>query len=107
MASARPSSTRFCKPVGQLADRRLADGLDLEKVDDVLDDAPMRHLFAQGRAVAQHLPEEVRAHLERAPGHDVVQRRHALEQRDVLEGARDAAARASSGASWAASCRER
>jgi hypothetical protein len=31
MASARPSSTRFCKPVRQLAHRHLADGLDLRK----------------------------------------------------------------------------
>ena len=35
----------------------------------------------------------LRAHLQVAPGHDVVERRHALEERDVLERARDARAR--------------
>jgi hypothetical protein len=34
--------------------------------------------------------EQVALHLEVAPGHDVVEHRHALEQRDVLEGAGDA-----------------
>ena len=44
-------------------------------------------------ARSAELPEEAAVHLQRAAGHDVVERRHALEQRDVLEGARDAAAR--------------
>src|SRR5262249_60673349 len=38
-------------------------------------------------------PEDPGALLQRAPRHDVVERGHALEQRDVLEGARDAAQR--------------
>ena len=50
-------------------------------------------LLLHGRAVAEELPEEVRLHLDRAARHDVVQRRHALEQSDVLERAGDAAAR--------------
>jgi hypothetical protein len=33
------------------------------------------------------------AHLQVAPGHDVVEHGHALEERDVLEGARDAQSR--------------
>ena len=41
----------------------------------------------------QHLPEEAAMHLQIAARHDVVERGHALEQRDVLEGARDAARR--------------
>ena len=53
------------------------------------------HLLAQRRPDPQRLPEQAAAHLQRAPGHDVVERRHALEQRDVLEGAGDAAARGS------------
>ena len=67
--------------------------LDLEEVDDLLDPVAVFDLFAQRRPDPQELPEEAALHLERAPGHDVVERRHALEQRDVLEGARDAAAR--------------
>ncbi len=43
--------------------------------------------------IAQQLPEEAALHLQGAAGHDVVERAHALEQRDVLEGARDAATR--------------
>ena len=46
--------------VGQLADRHLADLLDLEKVDDVLDHPAMRDFLVHGRAVPQDLPEEVR-----------------------------------------------
>ena len=76
--------------VGQGADGRLADVLDLEKVDDLLADAPVLDLLGERRPEAQGLPEEPSPHLQVAAGHDVVERRHALEQRDVLEGARDA-----------------
>ena len=34
--------------------------------------------------------KRLRLHLQVAPGHDVVEHAHALEQRQVLEGARDA-----------------
>src|SRR5262249_89615 len=77
--------------VGQLSDLNLADVLDLEKVDDLLDAVALFDLFRERRPDAQQLPEEPAAHLQRAPRHDVVERGHALEQRDVLEGARDAA----------------
>ena len=53
----------------------------------------MLDLFVQRRAVAKKLPEEALVHLERAAGHDVVERGHALEQRDVLKRARDPARR--------------
>ena len=92
IASARPELDALLQTVGQLADRHLADVLDLEEVDDVLDDAPMLDLLAQRRAVAQELPEEAAPHLQAAARHDVVEGRHALEQGDVLERARDAAA---------------
>ena len=76
--------------VGQAADRRLAVGLDLEEVDDALDDCAVLDLLALGGAPADGLLEEVGLHLQVAPGHDVVDHAHALEQRQVLEGARDA-----------------
>ena len=79
--------------VGQPADRDLADVLDLEEVDDLLDLAAVLDLLGERRAEAEDLPEEAAVHLQGAAGHDVVERRHAAEQRDVLEGARDAAAR--------------
>src|SRR6185295_9100140 len=75
--------------VGQPSDRRPADMLDLEEVDDFLDCAPVHELFALRRTDPQRLLEDVAMHLQVAPGHDVVQHGHALEQRDVLEGARD------------------
>ena len=53
--------------------------LDLEKVDDVLDYAAMLRLLFQRRTVAEHLPEKTLMHLQAAAGHDVVERRHALE----------------------------
>jgi hypothetical protein len=49
-----------------------------------------RDFLALGRADAQRLHEQVALDLEVAPGHDVVDHAHALEQRQVLEGARHA-----------------
>jgi len=77
-------------PVRQGAGGRLADRLDLEEIDYLLDEGAMAHLLAHRRPVAQRLPEEAAAHLQVAPDHDIVERRKALEQRHVLEGARDA-----------------
>src|SRR5260370_30078144 len=39
------------------------------------------------RAETDRLPQEIAAHPQQAPGHDVVERRHPPEQRDILEGA--------------------
>ncbi len=50
----------------------------------------VRDLLLLREAPVQRVGEEVALHLERAPGHDVVERRHPLEQRDVLERAREA-----------------
>ena len=50
----------------------------------------VRELLAPRAAEPDRLLEEGRLHLEVAAGHDVVEHRHALEQRDVLERARDA-----------------
>ena len=47
-------------------------------------------LFGQCRPEPQQLPEQAAPHLQRTPRHDVVERRHALEQGDVLERAGDA-----------------
>src|SRR6185312_8412103 len=79
--------------VRQTADRYAADRLDFEEVDNVLDHAAMGDLLVERRAVAQQLPEQAALHLEGAARHQIVERRHAPEQRDVLERAGDAAAR--------------
>src|SRR5215813_10125277 len=79
--------------VGQFADLDLADMLDLEKVDDLFDAPALLDLFRERRADPYQLPEEPAAHLQRAPGHDVVERAHALEQRHVLKRARNPAQR--------------
>ena len=55
--------------------------------------AAVLDLLGHRGTVAQQLPEEIAVHAQRAPRHDVVERRHAAEQRDVLERARDAAGR--------------
>src|SRR2546427_1388371 len=78
------------EPIGQPARRRLANGLDLQEVDDALDGGPVLELLTPGRAPVEGIQEEVPPHLEQATGHDIVQHRHALEEGDVLEGARDA-----------------
>src|SRR5882724_881761 len=78
------------QPVGQAACRRLANGLNLEKVDDALHGRPVLELLAPRRSPIHRVEEEVPTHLEQAPRHDVVEHAHALEKRHVLEGARDA-----------------
>ena len=77
--------------IGQPADLHAANILNFEEVDDLLDEFAVLHLLAQRRPVTQQLPEEAALHLQRAPGHDVVERRHATKQRDVLERASDPA----------------
>ena len=58
----------------------------------LLDRLAMADLLAPGRPEVQRVRQQPAPHLERAAGHDVVERRHALEQGDVLEGAGDALA---------------
>ncbi len=58
--------------------------------------------LALGPAPIDHLLQKTCAHLQDAPGHDVVQRGHALEERDVLEGAGNAGGRRLVGAHLAA-----
>jgi hypothetical protein len=53
--------------VGQLAHRRLAVGLDLQEVDDVLDEFAVPDLLALGRADAQRLQEQVALDAQVAP----------------------------------------
>src|SRR5260221_606975 len=63
--------------------------LYLEEVDDRLDPGAVLELLAPRSSPVERLLEEVRFHLEVAPGHDVVGHRHAAEKGDVLKGARD------------------
>ena len=87
----RPSELDpFLQAVGKTPDPYLADVLDLEEVDDLLDLAAVFQLLASRRPPEERLQQEVRLHFQIAPGHDVVEHRHSLEERDVLEGARDA-----------------
>src|SRR5215472_3664405 len=50
----------------------------------------MLDVFFHRRAPIQSLEEKVGFHLELAPGHDVIQDAHTLEQRNILERASDA-----------------
>jgi hypothetical protein len=87
----RPAQVHaLLQAVGQLAHRCLAIGLDLQEVDDVFDEFAVADFFALGRADAQRLHEDAALDLEVAPCHQVVQHAHALEQGQVLEGARHA-----------------
>src|SRR5690606_9328075 len=58
----------------------------------------MFDVLAHRRSVPDRLPEEIALLQGDAAGHDVVERRHALEQGNVLEGARDTLARPRAGA---------
>ena len=84
-----PELHPLLEPVGQAVDGGLPDRLDLEEVDDPLHRVAVLHLLAPRRPEVERLPQEVAAHLEVAPGHEVVEHRHALEQGDVLERAGD------------------
>src|SRR5207248_5601680 len=72
----------------------LADVLDLEEVDDLLDHLPLGDLLALAEAVIEAAGEEPGALPEVAADEEVVEHRHALEEGDVLEGAGDPEARA-------------
>ncbi len=56
----------------------------------LLDRLAVLALLALGRAPVQRLLEQVGLHVQVAPGHDVVEHAHALEQGQALEGARHA-----------------
>ena len=88
-----PEFHALLQAIGQAPDRRLADMLDLEEVDDFLDLLAVLQFLAPGRTPIQRLLQEIAFHLQVAPGHQVVEHAHALEQGDVLEGARDALGR--------------
>src|SRR5437764_13089758 len=81
----------FLQAIWQTRNRHLADRLNLQKIDDLLDPVPMLDLLRQRRAVAQHLPKKAPAHPQCAASHNIVERAHSLEKCDVLKGARDAA----------------
>ena len=80
----------FLQTVGQLPYRGFAKRLDFQKVDDVLDKLAVFFFFSLGRADAQGLQKQVAFDLQVAPGHDVVNHAHALEQGQALKGATDA-----------------
>jgi hypothetical protein len=75
--------------VGQAPDRHLANVLDLEEIDDLLHAMTVLQFLAQRRSAPDRLGENVALLQRDAARHDVVERCHALEQGDVLEGARD------------------
>src|SRR6267378_1655305 len=85
-----PELHALLQAVRQLAGRRLADRLDLEEVDHALDECAVGQLLALGRSPPDRVQQEVAAHLEQPPRHEVVEHAHALEERDVLKGARHA-----------------
>src|SRR6185503_944751 len=85
-----PELHALLQAVRQLAGRRLADGLDLEEVDDALDARAIGQLLALRRPPPQRVEEKVAAHLQQAPRHQVVEHAHPAEEGDVLEGPRDA-----------------
>src|SRR5262249_11040416 len=55
--------------------------------------APVRDFLGERRTEPPHLPEKSAAHPQRAPGYDVVERGHAAEQGDIVEGAGKAGGR--------------
>src|SRR5262249_1522144 len=80
-----PQLHALLQAVGQLAGQRLADRLDLQKVDHALDERAVRQLLALRRSPPDRVEQKVTAHLQQATGHEVVEHAHALEERDVLK----------------------
>ena len=79
--------------VGQRADDGVADVLDLEEFDDVLDPLPGLDLLAPGAAEEDHGIEHVGAQMGVPAGQDVLDHGAVLEQRQVLKGPADARSR--------------
>src|SRR3990167_4130739 len=77
----------FLQAVGQLADGRFTVGQNFEEVDDFFNRFAVLELFLLGWANAQGLQQQVAFDFQVAARHDVVEHAHALEQRQVLEGA--------------------
>ncbi len=75
--------------VGQRADDGVADVLDLEEFDDVLDPLPGLDFLAAGAAEEDHGIEHVGAQMGVPAGQDVLDDGAVLEQCEVLEGPPD------------------
>jgi hypothetical protein len=71
----------------------VADGLDLEELDDLFDEFAVPHLFALGPGEVRERLHHRRAHVDMTPDHDVLDDRHAREDVRALECAGDAGAR--------------
>src|SRR4051812_27495700 len=80
----------FLQAVGERVHHLLAPGLDLEEVDDLLDAFALVDLLAAPRAVVDAACEGSGLLVQVAADEQVVEDAHAAEERDVLEGARDA-----------------
>ena len=85
MASARPSSTRFCTPYGQQPDREPPPLLQLQEVDDVLDRRPVAQLLPARLAEPDDRGEHAVGGVVVAAEHQVVEHGQVGEQLDVLE----------------------
>ena len=80
----------LAQPVGQRGRRLLADVLQFEEVDQFLDAGTVGQFFLLREAPVDERRQHAGAHVHVPTEHDVVEHGHAREQRDVLEGARDA-----------------
>ena len=79
--------------VGQMADHGIANMLDLEKLDDLLDLFARRDFFIPRTTEKERGFEHTRSGMHVAADENVLDHRAVLEQRQVLEGAADAQAR--------------
>src|SRR3989454_10470334 len=78
------------QPVRERARRSATEVLDLEEVDDVLDTPAVGDLLLLRQPPVDERLEHAGLHVDVAAQHQVVEHGHALEQGDVLEGAREA-----------------
>ena len=88
----RPSELdALLQAIGERAGGKLAQVLELEELEQVLDLLAVRDLFLLRQAPVHERGEDARAHAHVPAEHEVVEHAHALEERDVLEGARNPA----------------
>ena len=78
------------QPIRKLADRRFADVLNAQEVDDLFDCAAVADFLPLSRPPVKCVGEQAATHLERASRHEIVKRTHTLKERHVLESAPDA-----------------
>ena len=76
--------------VGEVPNEAVARELQVQKVEDLLDPAPLRHFFLDDLLRKQNRADRAALHVSVPPEQHVVEHAHSREELDILKGAREA-----------------